>query len=200
MQTLTEKILKYTAALPEGAPISAKQLLHLGNRPAVDQALSRLRRREKLMRASRGLYVRPVSSRFGVRAPAAEKVAHEFASSRGETIARHGAAAANALGLTTQVPTRLVYLTSGPSRQLKLGAQVVELKHVPSWQLAFPKQTAGEAVRALLWMGKEQAPMALAKLKPKLTFTERKQLNLSRQNLPEWLAQSVSQVLTASAR
>lgn len=195
MQTLTEKILKYAATLPEGAPISAKQLLHLGNRPAVDQALSRLRRREKLLRASRGLYVQPVSSRFGVRAPAAEKVAQEFANSRGETITRHGAAAANALGLTTQVPTRLVYLTSGPTRQLQVGAQAVELKHVPSWQLAYPEQMAGEAMRALIWMGKEQARAAVAKLEPKLTKTERQKLSSSTHSLPAWLAKSVSQAL-----
>ena len=43
MTRLTEKILAYTAGLPEGAPVSAKSLLHLGNRAAVDQALSRLK-------------------------------------------------------------------------------------------------------------------------------------------------------------
>ena len=50
----------------------------------------------------------------------------------------NGAAAANALGLTTQVPMRAVYLTSGPSRRLKLGAQMIEIRHAPIWQLIFP--------------------------------------------------------------
>ena len=47
-----------------------------------------------------------------------------------------GAAAANALGLTTQVPVRSVYLTSGRSRTMILGKQVIELQHAPRWQFA----------------------------------------------------------------
>ena len=73
VQRLTEQILVHTEGLPEGAPIAAKGLLHLGNRAAVDQALSRLATRGRLMRAGRGVYLRPVSSRFGVRAPSVEK-------------------------------------------------------------------------------------------------------------------------------
>ena len=45
MQRLSEQILAHAEGLPEGAPVSAKGLLHLGNRAAVDQALSRLAER-----------------------------------------------------------------------------------------------------------------------------------------------------------
>jgi len=86
MERLTESILERTNALPEGMPISAKMLLHLGNRAALDQALSRLARRGKLLRAGRGVYVSPVASRFGSRAPAVEKVVEELSRQRGETV------------------------------------------------------------------------------------------------------------------
>ena len=119
MRTLAKQVLEHAAGLPEGAPLVAKELLHLGSRAAVDQALSRLVQRGALLRAGRGLYVLPVESRFGTRAPSAAKVVEGLANQRGETIVPHGAAAANALGLTTQVPMRAVYLTSGPSRRLK---------------------------------------------------------------------------------
>jgi hypothetical protein len=105
--------------------LTAKELLHLGSRTAVDQLLSRLVQRGCLLRAGRGIYVRPIESRFGTRAPSAVKMTEGLANQRGEIIVSHGAAAANALGLTTQVPMRAVYLTSGPSRRLKLGAQMV---------------------------------------------------------------------------
>src|ERR1700694_1481361 len=124
MQTIAEKILGRAKTLPEGALISAKELLHLGSRAAVDQALKRLEARNELMRLVRGVYVRPVKTRFGVRAPSAERVVEGIAATRAETVVAHGAAAANSLGLTTQVPTKLVYLTSGKSRRLTLGAQV----------------------------------------------------------------------------
>src|SRR6266404_5257937 len=132
---LAEQILAYGAMLPEGTPLTAKSLLHLGSRAATDQALSRLTRQDKLMRSGRGMYVRPIESRFGTRAPSPEKVVTETARLRGETVAPHGAAAANRLGLTTQVPMRTIYLTSGRSRCLNLGAQSIELKHAPRWQL-----------------------------------------------------------------
>ena len=102
MQRLTEQILAHTEGLPEGAPIAAKSLLHLGNRPALDQALSRLAERGRLIRAGRGVYLRPVSSRFGVRAPSVDKAVEALATQRGEIIVSNGAAAANALGLTQQ--------------------------------------------------------------------------------------------------
>ena len=53
MQRMTEQILEHAQRLPEGAPIAAKALLHLGERAAVDQALSRLMKRGKLLRADR---------------------------------------------------------------------------------------------------------------------------------------------------
>jgi hypothetical protein len=113
MQRLTDKILAHAEGLPEGAALAAKGLLHLGNRAAVDQALSRLAERGQLIRAGRGVYLRPITSRFGTRAPSVEQAVEALASQRGEVIVSNGAAAANALGLTTQVPIRPVYLTSG---------------------------------------------------------------------------------------
>ena len=138
MTRLTEQILSHMAGLPERASVSAKGLLHLGNRAAVDQALSRLAEREQLIRAGRGVYLRPVASRFGTRAPSVQQAVEALASQRGETIVSNGAAAANALGLTTQVPVRSVYLTSGRSRKMNLGKQVVELRHARAGNWLWP--------------------------------------------------------------
>lgn len=115
MQHLTEQILAHAERLPEGTPLAAKSLLHLGNRAGVDQDLSRLAGRGQLIRAGRGVYLHPIKSRFGTRAPS-EQAVEALAAQRGEIIVPNGAAAANALGLTTQVTVRSVYLTSGRSR------------------------------------------------------------------------------------
>ena len=194
VQRLTEQILAHTKGLPEGAPIAAKSLLHLGNRAAVDQALSRLAERGRLMRAGRGVYLCPVSSRFGVRAPSVEKAVEALASQRGEVIVSNGAAAANALGLTTQVPVRSVYLTSGRSRTMNLGQQVVELRHAPRWQLALADRPAGQAVRALAWLGPEKAEAALKTLKRKLPSSTFGELVAAAPQLPSWLARTVGKV------
>jgi hypothetical protein len=192
MQTIAKQVLALASRLPEGTPLVAKELLHLGSRAAIDQVLSRLVGRGTLLRAGRGIYVRPVESRFGTRAPSALKMVEGLANQRGETIVSHGATAANALGLTTQVPMRVVYLTSGRSRQLKLGAQTVEFRHAPIWQLIFPGRAAGDVVRALAWLGPEKAAEAIRTLRSKLPLSELKEVASARARLPTWMAQEVS--------
>jgi hypothetical protein len=198
MQTVAENILTQAKLLPEGALISAKEFLHVGSRAAVDQALKRLKERKELLPLYRGVYVVPVKTRFGARAPAAEKVVESIAATRAETVVAHGAAAANSLGLTTQVPTKLVYLTSGRSRRLKLGAQIVEMKHAPQWMLLPSQRAAGEAVRALAWIGKSRASKALMALKQKLPPSTLQELVALRPALPGWLSKSISQTLVSS--
>ena len=196
MITLAEQVLSHATQQPEGTPVSAKELLHLGKRAAVDQALSRLARRGALLRAGRGIYVLPVAGRFGVRAPSPAKIVEGLANQRGETIVSHGAAAANALGLTTQVPVRSVYLTSGRSRRLKLGAQTVELRHAPMWQLLLPGTFSGDVVRALAWLGPQKAANALQVLRAKLSASAITEMANARARLPTWLAQQVSTLVT----
>jgi len=198
MQSVAGNILSHAKTLPEGALISAKEFLHLGSRASVDQALKRLKERKELMPLYRGVYVRPVATRFGMRAPAAEKVIEGIAAAYAEIVVPHGAAAANSLGLTTQVPTKLVYLTSGKNRRLKLGAQVVEMKRAPQWMLLPAHQSAGEALRAIAWIGKPGASKALTTLKQKLSPSTVKELIAVRPALPAWLSKSISQAFVAN--
>ena len=184
MNTLPETILLQAESLPEGGVLSPKEFLHLGSRPAIDQALSRLTKAGKLLRVARGIYVAPVSSRFGTRAPAPEKVVKAMAEQSGEVVAPHGARAANALGLTQQVPIREVYLTSGKTRKLKSGHSEVLIKHAPRWMLALGTGQAGAAVRALAWMGPTHAGESLASLRRTLPRAEWSALASVRAALP----------------
>ncbi|WP_419948433.1 DUF6088 family protein [Candidatus Palauibacter sp.] len=192
MAGLPSQIAKHAAALPEGTPIRANGLLHLGNRAAVDQALSRLARRGLLLRVCRGVYVRPIETRFGIRAPAAETVTEALSVLWGETIVPSGGAAANVLGLTTQVPVRLVYLTSGPSRTLRLGAQIIRLRHAPRWQLVSPRRPAGLAVRALAWLGPDSVETALHAVARRLSAEDLDELASHCAIFPSWLAEPLT--------
>jgi len=191
--TATSQVIKaYVETLPEGATLSAKELLHLGERAAVDQALSRLVKRGEILRIRRGLFALPVKTRFGERAPSASTVVENIARTTGERVSISGAVAANILGLSTQNPVRQVFWTSGPSRHLKLGAQDVELRHVPSWQLRAPNSRAGHAFRALAYFGQSQARDALNRIKPRLNEEERSELFGLRANAPTWMAKELS--------
>ena len=68
MRGLPKHIMEHARGLPEATPLCAGALLHLGHRAAIDQALSRLARSGELMRICRGVYMRPLRTRFGSRA------------------------------------------------------------------------------------------------------------------------------------
>lgn len=144
------------------------------------------------MRVCQGVYVRPIQTRFGPRPPSVEKVLTSLSTLWGETIVPCGGMAANALGLTTQVPIRSVYLTSGPDRVLKLGGLTVELRHAPRWQLTAPHRPAGEVVRALAWLGPKEVEEGLAAVRNKLSAEDLGELAASRAVMPAWMAEPVS--------
>lgn len=191
--TLPESIVLHAKSLPEGGVLSPKEFLHLGSRAAVDQAFSRLTKEGKLLRIARGSYATPVSSRFGTRAPAPEKVVESLAARSGETVVPHGAAAANALGLTQQVPIREAYVTSGRTRRLKIGRSEVTIKHAPRWMLALGTGPAGAAVRALAWMGAPHVRESLATLHRTLPEAEWRTLTAHRAALPSWMARAIGE-------
>jgi hypothetical protein len=139
------------------------------------------------------MYVSPVKSRFGTHAPSAQRLVEELSSQRGEIVAPSGATSANALGLTTQVPTQTVYWTSGRRRKLSLGKLVIQLEHVPSWQLAFANEPAGEIVRALAWAGPERVQSVLAEIGDKVPKSELQKVAQQVSRFPGWVASALSQ-------
>jgi len=165
MPSLPKRIMEHASGLHEATPICPAALLHLGKRAAVDQALARLARAGQLMRICQGVYMRPVETRFGPRPPRIGKALEALSELWGETIVPCGGSAANRLGLTTQNPVRVVYLTSGRSRRLQFGRVTVELRHAPRWQLAAPHRKAGEVIRALAWLGPHEVEEGLETLR-----------------------------------
>ena len=195
MPSLPRQIMHQAAGSPEGALLCPNALLHLGSRAAVDQALSRLARSGQLMRICQGIYVRPIQTRFGHRPPALEKVIASLSALWGETIVTCGGTAANSLGLTTQMPVKSVYLTSGPNRKLRLGELTVALRHAPRWQLAAPHRRAGEAVRALSWLGPDEVEAGLDVIGRKLSPEDLEELAALRAIMPSWIAEPASALI-----
>lgn len=189
MKSLPERIMEHAEALPEATPICPTALLHLGKRTAVNQALSRLARRGRLMRICQGVYVRPLHTRFGRCAPSVKTSLEALSELWGETIVPNGSGAANWLGLTTQNPVRSVYLTSGRDRRLYFGKHPVDLRHAPRWQLASPHETAGVVIRALAWLGPEEVEASLDVVLPRLSREDLDRLSIAGAVMPKWIAE-----------
>ena len=192
MAGISEKIMEYAETLPEGSLLCPKDFLDLGSRSAIHQAFSRLNRQDRLMRIFHGVYVKTVETRFGNRPPDFNKVIESLSELWRETIVPSGGGAANFLGLTTQVPTQLSYLTSGPSRQLSFDKLRIDLRHAPSWQLVAPNRPAGTMIRALTFLSPEETEEALGKILPQFSEMDVAELLAARRILPVWIAEPLS--------
>ena len=195
MKSLPERIMEYAEAKAEATPIQAEDLLHFGRRAAVSRALSRLARSERLMRICRGVYMRPIQTRFGLWAPRRETALAALSELWEEIIVPNGGDAANWLGLTTQNTVRSVYLTSGPDRLLYFGAHRVELQHAPSWQLAAPNRNAGTVLRAVAWLGPNEVEASLDAVLPTLSGEDLSELLAARTVMPPWMAEPLGRRL-----
>lgn len=199
MSRQTEVIRRWIDSLPEGALIRSQDLEHLVNRTQASRELIRLAKAGRLMRVARGMYFAVTASSFGPVPPPVDKVVQTLAQTTGQVIVRHGAASANALGLTTQVPVRQIYLTDGRAQTLALGKQVIEIRHAPAWMLVLGDSLAGDVIRAIEWLGPDLAEQAIIKLAGRVGLGEWLAMLGVQHHLPTWLATAIGQAAASSA-
>lgn len=192
MPSISEQIMEHAETLPQHFPLRPKDFFHLGSPSGVYKAFSSLNRQDRLMRIFKGIYVRTEETRFGRCGPEHMKVVEELSKLWGETIVPSQGGAANWLGLTDQVPMRLSFLTSGPSRTLWFRSLSVRLHHAPKWQLVAPHRPAGTLVRALTFLHPSEAREAIDKVVPKFSEENVAELLALRPVLPKWIAEPIS--------
>jgi hypothetical protein len=120
----------------------------------VDQSLSRLAKAGKIRRISRGVYDIPKTHpTLGDLAPDPDALARSIAAQAGYRLQPTPARAANALGLSSQVPSQIVYLIDGSSKKIKAGEQVIHFKHAGPRALLGAGTSAGVALQAMRAFG-----------------------------------------------
>ena len=121
-----------------------------GTEAAIHKALSRLVHEGSLKRLAHGIYYIPtMDPLFGEIKPDAEEVARMLARKEKVRIRPAGAYALNKLGLSEQVPTKLVYITDGPPRQLKIGKLTIKFKATSPKKLSMKGELSGLIIQAL---------------------------------------------------
>ena len=139
--------------MKRGSPFSITGFYTLGSRTSVQKAISRLAQEGVIERVSKGYYARPkpLPSMPSITTTAsAEQVAKAWAKEHGYKLASQGQEAAYRLGLQTQAPMKTVFWSTGPSREFKVGNQVVEVRHTSSQKLRWEKEPEGALLRGLL--------------------------------------------------
>ncbi len=180
--------MKRARANGRGRVFTPSDFLDVAGRAAVDQALSRLVKAGKLRRLARGLYDFPkVHPKLGPLSPAPDDVAQALARETGSQVQITGARAANALGLSTQVPAKSIYLTDGPSRRVALGKRIVDLRHASPKHLIAPGSPAGTVVQALRHVGPMRAADIVRIAAHRLSASDKKTLATAALQAPAWM-------------
>ncbi|HYL74639.1 MAG TPA: DUF6088 family protein [Bryobacteraceae bacterium] len=196
MPDLAMKVLNRIRAANPGAAFTPKAFGDLGNRAAVDQALSRLTKAGKIRRISRGVYDIPQTHpRLGQLSPDPDSVARAIAAQAGYRLQLTPARAANVLGLSSQVPAQIVYLIDGSSRKITVGNQIIHFKHAGSRTLLGAGTPAGVALQAIRAFGPDHLTAGVIRqLRKSLPSDAKTSLKKLAHHAPQWMASAIAAV------
>ena len=168
----------------------------LGNRAAVDQSLGRLAKAGKIRRISRGVYDIPKTHpTFGILSPDPDAIAKSIAAQAGYRLQPTPAHAANALGLSTQVPAQIVYLTDGSSRKIKVGKQTIHFRHAGPRVLLGAGTSAGVALQAMRAFGPDHLTAGIIQqLRQALPSDAKNGLKELAHYAPHWMTSAIDAV------
>ena len=199
--SIDSQILKRIQRRRAGHVFTPADFLDLGSRNAIDLTLGRQARAGTIRKVARGLYDFPrVDPRLGPLAPRIDDIATALKGRDQSRLQPAGAHAANVLGLSTQVPVRVVFLTDGRSRRVQLGKQHIVLKHTTPRHMATAGRLSGTVIQALRWLGKRHVNDAtIGTLRRRLSAADRQQLLKDLRHAPAWIAE-IFRALAQSAR
>lgn len=188
-ENFEKKLLKRIRGSGRGSVFIPNQFLDLGTRAAIDKALSRLTAEGTIRRLARGVYDYPKTHpKIGLLSPSPDKVAKAIAGRDQTTLQPTGAYAANLLGLSEQVPARLVYLTDGPTRTISIHKMTIQLRKTTQRNMATAGRLSGLIIQAFRHLGKEHITAArIQLLKKRIPLKERKRILRDLKFAPVWM-------------
>jgi hypothetical protein len=188
-QSIDSKVLTRIRRRGRGSVFVPGDFLDLGSRETVDVVLHRLARKGTIRRLARGVYDYPKQHpKLGTLSPSADAIARALAGRDRTRLQPAGAYAANALGLTEQVPAKAVFLTDGPSRTIKIGPTTIQLRQTTPRNMAAAGRLSGLVIQALRELGEAHVtPARVAHLRRTLPADKRRGLLSDLSLAPAWM-------------
>ena len=174
-----------------------KHFSDLAKDGSIRIALVRLEKEGLIRRITRGIYYYPKEhEQLGVLPPKAEDIASALAYRDKIEVQPSGAYAANLLGLSEQVPARIVFLTDGKSKKIKMAnMEIVFTKTTPK-NMSVAKTITGLIIQALRYIKKENVTDDMInKIKNKLSVSDQKILRSNYTVAPTWIARIIKEKL-----
>lgn len=158
MQSVEYKIEKTIKSKPRGSLLFPEDFSQKGSAESVRKALQNLKEKGIIKSVAHGIYVRPfIDEYIGEVLPTAEEVAKAIAKRDRIKLVPTGAYALHALGLSTQIPLKLVFLTDGAPRTIEVGKRTIKLKKTTPRNLKARGEISSLVIQALREIGKDNA-------------------------------------------
>lgn len=190
--TIAETLKTY----PKGSVLFVDDFLDYGNSESIKKALLRLKEKEILVRLAHGIYLYPkVDKELGVLFPSTEEIAKAIARRDKARIVPTGVQALNKLGLSTQVPMKVVYLTDGAARTVKVGKRTITFKKTSPKNLLVKGKMSGLAIQALKTIGQSKVDEKTIEKIQTILKNEKKENIINDAKLsPAWINKILMQV------
>lgn len=170
---------------------SPKHFINFAAYDAVKKALERLVKSEKIRRVTRGIYDIPYESElFGILPPDFSKIVEAIAYRDKVKVQPTGAQAANLLGLSEQVPGKVVYLTDGRAKKIKVGNATIYFKPTSPRNMNLADSLAGLIIQALKYIGKGNIDkIILNKVQRVIEENPKEEIKGNLGDAPIWIAE-----------
>ena len=198
--TISKQVEATINQLPNGSLIFIDDFLDSFNYEVARKALQRLHGSEQIMRLGRGIYYKPKESELlGVIKPSAEQIAEAIAKRDKARIIPTGSYAQYRLGLSTQIPMNVVYLTDGSPRKVQVGNQKITFKKTSPKNLAVKHSLTSLIIQALKEFGEGNVePERLIQIKE--IIKKSNESNMVRENIryaPAWIQKLILNILNS---
>lgn len=187
--SLDAQVLRQIQSHGPGWVFTPTDFAVIGSRTAVATALKRCKAAGLIRLLGRGLYDTPKQhAELGLLWPAIEDVAKALERKDGIRLQPSGAYAANLLGLSEQVPAKVVFLTDGATRSVKVGPTEITLTRTTPRTMAAAGKLSGLLIQAFRSLGAAHVTtQRIERLRQNLPATERTKILQDIALAPEWM-------------
>jgi hypothetical protein len=201
-QSIENKVIEYLKDKQKGKIYFSNDFASLGNSESIRKSLSNLVKKELLIRLTQGIYLYPkIDKEFGVLYPSVDDVCRAIAKRDKARIEPTGVFALHSLGLSTQIPVNVVYLTDGIPRKIKYGNRTIKLKKTAPKNLAMKGKVSSLVVSALKQLGKEnvtqEVKLQLVKALKKESIDN---IEHDARLAPEWISRIILNLINSSEK
>ena len=200
-KTVENKIVSRIYGKGRGWVFTPNHFLDLGSRSAVGNALSQLTTAGTIRRLAFGLYDYPKKHpKLGLLSPNPNAIAQAISEKDESRLQPSGAYAVNLLGLSQQVPAKIVYLTDGTEKTVAVGNQQIQLRRTTPKNMVTAGRSSGLVIQAFRYLGKDSVTDDhITTLKRTIPDSDRERLWKDRVHAPAWMHPLFDQLKSSSS-